>query len=139
MSTNILLIIIGGVAAAMLPALLVGISGIVIASRARREASEGSSRADALELRLGALDTALADEQRRTTTLAGELEQLNLQLGRVDGNAVRMGLREAIALSRRGADAHELVATCGIGYGEARLIGLLHGQQQVDGSAPELN
>ena len=139
MNTNLMLIIIGTVAAAGLPALVAAGIGIAMASRARRAASAAAARSDGLESRLAELDATLLSEQRRTDELAGQLEQLNLQLGRVDGNAVKLGLREAIALSRRGADAHELVATCGIGYGEARLIGLMHGGQAADATANELN
>jgi hypothetical protein len=39
----------------------------------------------------------------------------------------RPSLREAVALSRRGASTEELVATCRIGQSEARLIQMLYG------------
>ena len=48
------------------------------------------------------------------------------------GTAVppRPSLREAVALSRHGATTEELVATCRIGQGEARLIQMLYGESR---------
>ena len=108
---------------------------IVQARRARALAA----RFAPLEGRVAELGAGLAAGQALGAELAAQVEQLKLQLGRADGTALRLGLREAIALSRRGADAHEIVATCGIGYGEARLIGLMHGRPQAEAGETELN
>jgi hypothetical protein len=84
-----------------------------------------------LKTRIAELENAQDLAQTVSRSLAGQIEQINLELGRVDGAGLRLGLREAIALSRRGADPRELVHTCGIADGEARLIALMHGRRQT--------
>lgn len=81
-----------------------------------------------------ARDLRVSEEHARG--LAAQIEQINVEIGRVDGAGLRLGLREAIALSRRGADPRELVNTCGIGDGEARLIALMHGRRTVIEAEP---
>ena len=110
-----------------------------VASVQARRARTLAARFALLEGRVAELGAGLAAGQALGAELAAQVEQLKLQLGRADGTALRLGLREAIALSRRGADAHEIVATCGIGYGEARLIGLMHGRVQAEAGKAEPN
>jgi hypothetical protein len=85
----------------------------------------------ALRANLAELSARSVQSEDQGRVLAGQIEQINLEIGRVDGAGLRLGLREAIALSRRGADPRELMNTCGIGDSEAQLIALMHGRRMV--------
>jgi hypothetical protein len=112
---------------------LLGIIGLLQVRRAGHDRGRLQQELEQANARHTGLAAELSTYQKRTDSLTDRLEQLNLQLGRVDGSALRLGLREAIALSRRGADTEELVDTCGIGHSEAHLIRLLH--RRADGVA----
>jgi hypothetical protein len=103
----------------------------------RRQTRLSGARLAELEARQLALAAELHAANERSQSLAAQIGQINLELGRVDGAGLRLGLREAIALSRRGADSRELVHTCGIGDGEARLIALMHGRRALTATAAD--
>ena len=86
---------------------------------------------NALQENVTALSAREAQHDDQALALAEQIQQINLELGRVDGAGLRLGLREAIALSRRGANPRELMNTCGIGDSEAQLIALMHGRRTV--------
>ena len=76
-------------------------------------------------LDLGRLATALADQ---TGSQNMRLDKLQVRQERLDAMAGKTGFSEAIALTRHGADTRELVDTCGLSQGEARLVSVLYGK-----------
>jgi len=111
-------IVAAGVLAA---ALLTAIGSLLLARGARAEARAARGTAEVAGLRLATVETALAGAEARLQSLLAEQERV------AAAPPVRPSLREAVALSRHGAGVDELVATCRIGEGEARLIQMLYG------------
>jgi hypothetical protein len=107
---------------------------LAAACRAWVEARRAANRYDALEAALLEALQCITDVQESMSGLDGQvrglaagLDRLQLRRTRSAGPRDRAGFDEAIALSRRGADARELVDACGLSAGEARLIKVLYG------------
>lgn len=64
---------------------------------------------------------------RRIDTLIDQLDRTNMRQTRLDSLAGKAGFEEAKELTRRGADARELISACGLNGGEARLVRTLYG------------
>lgn len=119
---------------------ILGIAALGLAATAvagLRTARRAMDRAAVLEVlltdaadRLAEVDAGLAAVLERQRSIAGELDRLNLRQARSDSDPNRHGFDEAIALTRHGADTRELVDTCGLSVGEARLIKVLYGRSQ---------
>lgn len=92
--------------------------------RTRRQLAIVSTRLGALEERAAATDSLLAE----TTADLAQLRQRAGQLSQRQETAVRNGLRQAIALSRHGATARQIMDTCGLSQGEVHLIHTLYGR-----------
>lgn len=105
-----------------------GIAGVIRAGRARSLAQDALARLALADGRLAGLDAAANLSSVHIQGLSDRLQQLAVLQQRVDGPASRQALREAIALTRNGARAEQIVRNCGIGEGEARLIQALHGR-----------
>lgn len=119
------------VAASLLAAtLLTALGGVLLARSARAEAREARSVAEVAGLRLATVETALAGAEARLQALLDGQERA------AAAPPVRPSLREAVALSRHGAGVDELVATCRIGEGEARLIQMLYGPAKHGAERP---
>ena len=116
---------------------ILGIAALVAlaaACRAWAEARHAAHRYDALEAALLEALQCIADVQESMSGLHGQvrglsagLDRLQLRQTRGAGPNDRAGFDEAIALTRRGADARELVDACGLSAGEARLVKVLYG------------
>lgn len=109
-------------------ALLIAAVALGYARAAHSRARTAAADADVAQLRLAAVEAALADAHAKLGTLLAGQE-------RTTAAPSRPSLREAVALSRHGASVEELVATCRIGQGEARLIQMLYGTGR-DGTEP---
>jgi hypothetical protein len=110
-------------------ALIAALAALVCARVALGRARQARAGAELSALRVGELETRLAE-------LASQVQELAVDLERTAALPTRPSLREAVALSRHGASTEELVSTCRIGLGEARLIQMLHGAARLpDGVA----
>jgi hypothetical protein len=119
------------VAAGLLLAAILGVAAaLLIARAALARARLARTSAELSELRTSGLELALAEAVAQLRALAADQE-------RTSALPARPSLREAVALSRHGASAEELVATCRIGQGEARLIQMLHGASRASADAPQ--
>jgi hypothetical protein len=115
--TTVLAVIVTVIASA----LALGIGAVVLARLAGRQARAARVTAELTALKVADLEAALA-------STAGQLKALAAERERERAVPTRPSLREAVALSRHGATTEELVATCRIGQGEARLIQMLYGE-----------
>ena len=115
--TTVLAVIVTVIASA----LALGIGAVVLARLAGRQARAARVTAGLTALKVADLEAALA-------STAGQLKALAAERERERAVPTRPSLREAVALSRHGATTEELVATCRIGQGEARLIQMLYGE-----------
>ncbi|MCC7258585.1 MAG: hypothetical protein IT486_09440 [Gammaproteobacteria bacterium] len=105
-------------------ALLTAAAAIAIALNGRGRARRAEAAAEAARTRAALLEGELAAQAVQLETLVAAREHERAAPG-------RPSLREAVALSRHGASTEELVATCRIGQGEARLIQMLYGSQRT--------
>lgn len=64
---------------------------------------------------------------RRIDAVFEQLDRMNMRQTRLDSLAGKVGFEEAKELTRRGADASELISACGLNGGEARLVRTLYG------------
>jgi hypothetical protein len=98
-----------------------------------------AERLDELTRRLQATELLLADATSEGTQLRQRVDQLaSRQEALTTGNA-RSGLRQAIALSKHGATARQLVDTCGLSQGEAHLVQTLYGRAPGQDGPAELH
>lgn len=109
---------------AMLIAAGAAIAALICAGIGLARARAAGESARLCAARIATLEEALNEATDRLRALA--LEQ---------ALPARPALREAVALSRRGAHVEEIMTTCRIGQGEARLIQMLYGMQRP-GAAP---
>ena len=113
-----------GVAALSL--LLAGYA-LVAASRARRRLRELEGSLSALEQSMQSAAGIFAETDIRMNAACEQINQLAKRQGSLDAAAGQTGFKQAIALSRRGASETELMDTCGVSQGEARLILTMYG------------
>ncbi len=114
-----------GVSAAGLA--LAGLAGWLLVGRRRLRAEELERRLAALERDLRALCATQARVGDRLRDAEAEIRRLGEVQGRLEMKAPGNGAyRQAETLAAHGASVEELVATCGIGRGEAALLRLVH-------------
>ena len=113
-----------GVAALSL--LLAGYA-LVAASRARRRLRQLEGSLSALEQSMQSAAGIFAETDIRMNAACEQINQLAKRQGSLDAAAGQTGFKQAIALSRRGASETELMDTCGVSQGEARLILTMYG------------
>ncbi len=101
-------------------AVLIATTAAWVARCALRQSRAARTTADIAALRVAELEDTLAG-------CTVQIEALLSQREHERASPARPSLREAVALSRHGASTEELVATCRIGQGEARLIQMLYG------------
>jgi hypothetical protein len=81
--------------------------------------------------RAAELEARLAELARFDRTIAGRVDKLAANEGRLESSGNRTGFTEAIALIEHGAKADELIEACGLGTAEARLVEALYGRVDV--------
>ena len=106
----------------------------VYAWGARRTARQAADYSAELEVLLINMSERLVEMETAFTTLRGEsralcsrVDRLGLRQGRLETVTGKPGFNEAIAFARHGANARELINTCGLSHGEARLVQVLYG------------
>jgi hypothetical protein len=93
----------------------------VYAWDARRTARQAADYSAELEVLLINMSERLVEMETAFTTL-----------GRLETVTGKPGFNEAIAFARHGANARELINTCGLSHGEARLVQVLYGSDSED-------
>jgi len=95
---------------------------------ARRADASLPGRLEEICQRLQAAELLLADATSEATQLRQRVDQLTARQDSMTAGNARSGLRQAIALSKHGATARQLVDTCGLSQGEAHLVQTLYGR-----------
>lgn len=73
------------------------------------------------------METELNALRGQTSALFGRVDRVCLRQRRIETVAGKAGFNEAIAFARHGANERELIDTCGLSHGEARLVQVLYG------------
>lgn len=106
------------------------------ARRTARQAADYSAELEVLLInmseRLVEMETAFTTLRGESTALCSRVDRLGLRQGRLETVTGKPGFNEAIAFARHGANARELINTCGLSHGEARLVQVLYGSDSED-------
>ncbi|MFW2404051.1 MAG: DUF2802 domain-containing protein [Gammaproteobacteria bacterium] len=112
----------------------VGISALLLASFCYGALNKERQKIDALEVLLGLAEARIDEIENqfksldpRLNALCDQADRLAMRQARLDPLAAKTGLEQAKELTRHGAEASELIDTCGLNGGEARLINTLYG------------
>lgn len=120
-------------------AFAVSTSGLLLAGMCWGVAVRARQKIDTLEALLG-LAAARIDEienqfksmNPRLNALCDQADRLAMRQTRLDSLATSTGFEQAKEMTRHGADASELISTCGLNGGEASLIKTLYGCEGID-------
>ena len=126
--------VIYGLGAASIAGLLLALTGLVVARRARRKLQQFEDSLVNLEQAMQSAANIFAESDLRMNSACEQINQLARRQGSLDAASGQAGFKQAIALTRRGASLNELMDTCGINQGEARLIKTMYGQPQQSSS-----
>jgi hypothetical protein len=105
--------------------------GLLTARRALHHSAILETLLATASQRVMEVETELATLRGKTTALFSRVEQLSMRQARFDSIAGKAGFDEAIAIAQRGANARELIDTCGLSQGEARLVEVLYGTDKA--------
>jgi len=111
--------------------LLLTLAALVTARRARRRLADCEAALANLEQAMQSAATIFAESDMRMNAACEQINQLARRQGTLDAATSQAGFKQAIALSRRGASVTELMDTCGVSQGEARLIQTMYGSGQA--------
>ena len=111
--------------------LLAGI-GFGAAVRARQKIDALEAALIVAESRIDEIETQFKSLNPRVNALCDQAERLTMRQARLDSLSAATGYEHAKELTRHGAPARELVDTCGLNGGEARLINTLYGCEGID-------
>jgi hypothetical protein len=89
--------------------------------------------------RLQAAELMLAQATGEAAQLRQRVDQLTSRQDSLTAGNSRSGLRQAIALSKHGATARQLVDTCGLSQGEAHLVQTLYGRTPGESQPAEVH
>lgn len=107
---------------------LLAIAALISASRARRRLRDFENSLNSLEQSMHSAANIFAETDIRMNAACAQINQLARRQGSLDAATGQSGFKQAIALTRRGASVDELIDTCGISQGEARLIRTMYGE-----------
>ena len=124
-----------GLCAAAGTGLFIALLALVAAQRARRRLRNFEASLTSLEQAMKSAANIFAESDTRMNAACEQINQLAVRQGTLDAATGQAGFKQAIALSRRGASLSELMDTCGVSQGEARLIQTMYGLDK--GGAPE--
>lgn len=117
-----------------------------IAMLALRRARQAGARCADLEgllldaaARLDSIEAQMKQRERTDARMSARLDRLTADQSRAAAHAGRPGFGEAIALIEHGAGADQLMASCGIGRAEARLVETLYGKRKNAAEADARN
>ena len=127
-----------GLYAAAGAGLFIAVLALAAAQRARRRLRNFEASLTGLEQAMKSAANIFAESDMRMNAACEQINQLTVPQGTLDAATGQAGFKQAIALSRRGANLTELMDTCGVSQGEARLIQTMYGRRDgPDASAPE--
>lgn len=115
-------VIIYGLCATAGAGLLVALFALTAAQRARRRLGDFEASLTNLEQAMKSAANIFAESDMRMNAACEQINQLAVRQGTLDAASGQAGFKQAIALTRRGASLRELMDTCGVSQGEARLI-----------------
>jgi len=107
--------------------LLVALFALVAAQRARKRLRDFEASLTGLEQAMKSAANIFAESDMRMNAACEQINQLAVRQGTLDAAGGQAGFKQAIALTRRGASSRELMDTCGVSQGEARLIQTMYG------------
>ncbi|MFQ5609226.1 MAG: DUF2802 domain-containing protein [Gammaproteobacteria bacterium] len=117
----------------------IGIGGLLLAGtcygavfRARQKIDTLEALLGLAEARIDEIETQFKSLDPRVGALCDQADRLAMRQARLDSTASRSGFEQARELTRHGAEASELVDTCGLNGGEARLVKILYGCEGTD-------
>jgi len=117
----------------------VGICALLLAGFCYGVIDRSRQKIDALEALLGLAEARIDEIENqfksldpRLNALCDQADRLAMRQSRLDPLAARTGFEQAKELTRHGAGASELIDTCGLNGGEARLINTLYGCEGID-------
>ena len=121
-----------------------GMSAIaILALRRARQAGARCADLEGLLLdaaaRLDSIEAQMKQRERTDARMSARLDRLTADQARAAAHAGRSGFGEAIALIEHGAGAEQLMASCGIGRAEARLVEALYGGRKSAAAADTRN
>lgn len=127
MVTENLELFVYGLCAATGVGLLIALAALVAAQRARKRLRNFEESLTSLEQAMKSAANIFAESDMRMNAACEQINQLAVRQGTLDAASGQAGFKQAIALSRRGASSRELMDTCGVSQGEARLIQTMYG------------
>ena len=119
--------LIAGLGVVTLLSFVLAIAALMIGRRARRRLETFEASVTQLEQAMQSAANIFAESDMRMNAACEQIDQLTVQQGTIAAATGQSGFQQAIALSRRGATAAELVDVCGVSQGEARLIRTMYG------------
>ena len=120
-----------GLCAATGAGLLIALLALMAAQKARRRLRNFETSLSGLEQAMKSAANIFAESDLRMNAACEQINQLAVRQGTLDAATGQAGFKQAIALSRRGASLRELMDTCGVSQGEARLIQTMYGVQDA--------
>ncbi len=125
--TDSLQLVLLGLTVATALAVLLALGALLSARRARRRLTGVEQSLAGLEQSMQSAATLFAESDMRMNAACEQISQLARRQGSLDAATGQSGFKQAIALTRRGASVDEIMDTCGISQGEARLISTMYG------------
>ena len=125
-------LLVYGLAVATLISLVLGLCAWFSARRARRRLDNFEASLTSLEQAMQSAANIFAESDMRMNAACEQINKLAVRQGALDTATGQSGFKQAIALSRRGASVTELMDTCGISQGEARLIRTMYGSEHSE-------
>lgn len=120
-------------------AYLTGVGALLLAGICYGATFRARQKIDTLETLLAASATRIDEIEMqfkslgpRFGALCDQADRLSMRQARLDSLAAKTGFEQAKELTRHGAQASELIDTCGLNGGEARLIKTLYGCEGTD-------
>ncbi|MGI9341438.1 MAG: DUF2802 domain-containing protein [Gammaproteobacteria bacterium] len=118
---------------------VISVGSLLLAGMCWGVAARARQKIGALEVLLGLaaqrideIETQFKSLQPRLNALCDQADRLAMRQTRLDSLATSTGFEQAKEMTRLGAEAAELVSTCGLNGGEASLIKTLYGCEGTD-------
>jgi len=118
---------------------LIALVALISALRARSRLRNFEASLTSLEQAMQSAANIFAESDLRMNAACEQISQLAVRQGTLDAASGQAGFKQAIALSRRGASETELMDTCGVSQGEARLIHTMYGVAKTNRQADVVN
>ena len=113
---------------------MIAFAALLTARRAFHQSAVTEALLSSTSQRIVELEQEVMTVQGQNAGLLNRIDQVSSRQARIESGSGKTGFNEAIAFARHGANTRELVDTCGLSQGEARLVQVLHGSH-VDNDA----